>query len=219
MGQAKRRGTYEERVVSARGPATWFHGTAAEPFSAWQFPPPPPPFMSPHSAVFLSPDREFAADAGNRVCSASLQPDARVVNVLSDREASESLRTQLARSRLGSRHAYVRDRAAWRERWETGEIMRYATDDVSIQRRVAQRWPDVERYRAGARDEQASAAWLMVQNLTRDWIEEIVIAARGQGVDALIGWEVDSDHPAGTRAVQVLFALTPRALTAPYWGE
>lgn len=67
----------------------------------------------------------------------------------------------------------------------------------------------------GHHSPEALALWLRGQNMTREWIEEIVGAGRKLGYDAIIGVEPDTYRPGGRALSEVLCALNSGAITPP----
>jgi len=197
----------------------WYHGSSLS-FSQWQFPPPPNPFrleLRPHTAVFLTTDLPLAKAAGRNLCSARLRAEARVLDLRVVGQESDELRRHLLETELGRHCVRTHDAAVWWSGWNTGEAMRFAPDDSEFSQRYMRLVPAAERAMAGSRDADDRRAWLVLQNLTREWIELVAVTARVQGFDALLGNEIDSKRPDGSKACGLLCALTERALTAPHW--
>ncbi len=132
-------------------------------------------------------------------------------------EASEVLRQRLHAADLGRHCVRTHNAAVWWAGWNTGDAMRFAPDQSAFSARFMRLVPNAQRAMSGSRQPQHLAAWLELQNLTRDWIELVTVAGRDMGFDALIGNEIDSQRKGGAVACEVLFALTDRAIDAPRW--
>lgn len=197
----------------------WYHGTHQR-FADWRFPPPRSPVkpeLRPHTAVFLTTDMPLAKGAGRNVCVSRLRPDAKVLDLRLPGEASEAMRQRLFATGLGRHCVRTHDAAVWWAGWNTGEAMRFAPDQSAFSARFVRLVPDAQRAMSGSRQPQHRAAWLELQNLTREWIELVAVAGRDMGFDALIGNEIDSQRKGGAVACEVLFALTDKAIEAPHW--
>lgn len=197
----------------------WYHGTHAR-FNDWRFPPPPSPLkpeLFVHTAIFLTTDVELARNAGETICIARLCPDARVIDLRRASAESDEIRLRLQRTKLGSHCLRVNDPMLWWHGWNTGEAMRFAPDQSQFSAEYMSKMPGAQRARAGSRTEEDLSSWLILQNLTRMWIETIARTARDLGFDALVGNEIDSSRKSGPKACEVLFALTDGAVTSPEW--
>ncbi len=199
----------------------WLHGTDTR-FEEWQIPPPQSvskPELHLHTAAFLTKDRELArhSSGGRYLCVADLKPTARLINVLEPGADSEAMRRVVANGALGQYHDYAKLPEWWTEAWQQGEMMRFGTTDPELLADINTTQKLAMRAKAGDVTTQTMQALLKAQNLTRRWIEELVLAARGLGFDALIGREVDTYRTGGAVACDVVFALTNDALERPRW--
>ncbi|WP_128003101.1 MULTISPECIES: hypothetical protein [Piscinibacter] len=197
----------------------WYHGTDAR-FTDWQFPPPPLPEkkgLRPHSAVFLTSDLTLASAAGQHLCTAQLQPSARILDLRRLSAESDTMRQAVGRAELGNHCLWTHSVVDWCVGWNSGETMRFAPDRSAFSARLASLMPPAELAKAGSRAPKHQAAWLELQNLTRDWIELIAVTGRDLGYDALLANEVDRHRPGPPIACPLLIALNAKALTSPNW--
>lgn len=197
----------------------WYHGTNTR-FADWRFPPPLPPEkkgLHPHTAAFLTSDLTLASGAGQHLCSATLQPSARVLDLREMSSESDALRQAVGLADLGSHCLWTRSVVDWCVGWNSGETMRFAPDRSAFSARLSNLMPLAKRAMAGSRAPAHQAAWLELQNLTRDWIELIVVTGRDLGYDALLANEVDQHRPGPPIACPLLIALNAKALTPPNW--
>ncbi|CAE6821139.1 hypothetical protein R70006_06202 [Paraburkholderia domus] len=231
MGEAKKRGNRGERAAAAlmgKEQAReaclstafvneiWYHGTEVK-FADFQFPPPPKDKGSvPHTAVFLTSDREFAEGAGPCIGEATLLSSARVLDLTQPSLLSEEIRTDVCRNHLAKHSLFVNHPERWTAGWKTGDTLRFAMlegngeAEIILQRNVA------HLMMKGASKEVATMA--IQHNLTRGLIEEICLAARRTGLDAIFGHEVDRHSGSGTAIARPWLAvLNPGALAPIVW--
>lgn len=198
----------------------WRHGSHAR-FDEWVIPPPPSPRkpeLVQHTAVFLTTDHQLTlGDGAINFCEANLAPEARVIDLIHPNADAEEMRLLVRSGVLGRHHDYAASPEYWRQAWREGEMMRFGTTDTAIRAKLETTQALAMRAKAGDLTPETIKAWLDAQNLIRRWIEELVVAARRLGFDALIRREIDSQRAGGSVACDVLFALTQGALTPPRW--
>ncbi len=198
-----------------RGP--WLHGTNNS-FEHWLVPPPKKfcdRLTTPHSAVFLTKHKDFAAGAGAQICSAFLTPQAKVVVPEVESPASEQLRRALLSKPVLNRCDWLRSDAVWRKSWNTGEVMRFAADPIVLlclvnrgAKLLSEAFPKLP---------QGEILQVAKHNVTRGWIEEILIVAHALGFDALQGHEIDSRPGAVKISRPWLAVLNSHSLSEPVW--
>lgn len=182
----------------------------------WAFPPPRvhKPELTPHTAVFLTTDRALALRAGTRIYSAKISPGANVIDLRQPSAESEQFRLAVVQEKYGRDHFYA-TKDHWTSAWQQGQMMRFASDKPD---RLKETDRIMEAKRAidwGDRSLQNFELLLLGQNLTREWIEEIVSVGRDLGYDAIIGREPDSYRSGGAVVCEVLIALNSQAITTP----
>lgn len=165
----------------------------------------------PHTAVFFSTDRAFAAAAGTRLYATHLAPDAKALDVTVSSSSSEALRQAVARNKLAALSAYIGDRHGWVAGWKTGEVLRFAMHEPMAALYLA-RMVEVAMRSHGLSKE--AAVVVIKHNTTRGLIELICSEAKKLGFDALIGNEADGPLSA-RRAVPWLAVFDARAITPP----
>lgn len=196
----------------------WFHGTESNiSITDWIFPPPAThkPELFPHSMIFLASDLELAKKTGPKIYSASLTPNARVFDVRKGGNESEALRLEVIKGPYGRDHDYALHSAYWKTAWDRGIMMRFGSTKPEREKVNKAIVAAMENVRAGKMSLQDQALILKGQNMTRAWIEEIGVAARTLGYDALIGNEIISEPRRSSVVCEVLFALTEKAITPP----
>ncbi|EPY4579841.1 hypothetical protein ACXDH4_000267 [Klebsiella variicola] len=79
----------------------WFHGTN-EKFEAWSFPHPRKKgneiLQVPHTAVFLTSEKDFAQGAGKHLCSVKFIKPPKMIDTVNNYESSERLRLQVMKT-------------------------------------------------------------------------------------------------------------------------
>lgn len=196
----------------------WLHGTAIH-FDEWKLPLGKQSHkggINAHSAIFFTSSNEFALGASNGsggLCSSVLDKSAKILdmNKCSDSE-SEKYRIQCTQKKLNSRNPQVIHKQYWTQGWKSGSIMKYAASSQaeyeSIQAKLAIHLRHTPQGLKALND---------MQQLTRDVIEELVIAARELNYDAVIGNEIDTLHPTGPKTYPIMFVLNHKLLSPPNW--
>lgn len=208
--------------MSYKIPDSWFHGThpSTAGFNAWQMPPPLAPNKNHpdlylHKHCYLTDDIVTARAVCDKaeICYASIQPEAKVLNTL-DPMQSESLRLKLRQDGIGKIHDATQSHDIWMQSCKSGVVMKFGSSHphARIARDAKKHWALFKETTQPAI--YAPKSMLFLQNLTRQWIEEISDGAEALGYDALIIRELNSQL--GVSPL-ILVALNPQALTPPTW--
>lgn len=195
----------------------WYHGTHVPRFEDWIFPPPLPghkPGFFQHSFIFCSTDRHAAKGGGPNICTVEIRPEAKVLDVRRPSGDVERYWQVVTADQLGRKHVSARNAATFASAWQSGQIMRFQTDDQAMIASIVRTQQLATQFNQGFNTAATRDAFIEAQNLTRRWIEVLGCCARTLGYDVLIGREIDSQRQ---RAPDTLFALTERALMPPRW--
>jgi hypothetical protein len=225
MSQAKRKGTYEQRVMQAMAKnsvdkldlyaQTWLHGTNTV-FERFEFPPPQKKgdeLSVPHTGVFLTLHRDYAESAGQGLCSAKLRSSARVLDLTYPSKESETLRREVCKNHNARHSIYINNSVQWIEGWRTGDVLR-----VAIKGTAALPWLGAHVAQLVSAGMSEEVAWINTQhNLTRGLIELICESARQLGFDAIYGHEVDRHSGSVKIARPWLAVLNDGALFPIEW--
>ncbi|PJX33360.1 hypothetical protein CWM53_04980 [Klebsiella sp. A-Nf5] len=195
----------------------WFHGTN-EKFEAWSFPPPRKKgneiLQVPHTAVFLTSEKDFAQGAGKHLCSVKFIKPPKIIDTVNNYESSERLRLLVMKNPAIARSLNI-NKTFWHEGWKTGEVMRFTYQDKFLA-------SELDRcMRSQAKQMKTSLEdflRIFKHNLTRGLIEEMVKATRTLGFDGFVGYEIDKHSADGQRKSREIIALlNPGFITRPEW--
>jgi len=198
----------------------WLHGTEVY-FDKWKLPLGKQPHksgMESHSAIFFTTSREYALGAANGsegLCSAELLSSSNILDMNNcTNTESEKYRLQVAQKYIGRRNPQVIYPQYWKKGWQSGSIMKYA---ASTPQEAAEMQKKANLAIHAKHTPQGAAAYNELQLLTRNVIEELVVSARELGYEAVIGNEIDTLHPLGSKTYKIMFALTTKAVSDPEW--
>lgn len=169
-----------------------------------------------HKGLFLTTNREFAvgsaggADASHNVYQATLKPGARVLDlsapgVTCTLQESEHLRQLVVSRRPGKGNIQAEYQPFWENGWRTGAIMKYATREEDLQMKQMTHLALKQRETAAGQ-----RAWNLLQQITRECIEDIVDASIAAGYQAVAGNELQDGV-----TYPILIVLDPNILTSP----
>nr|WP_314565941.1 hypothetical protein [uncultured Pseudomonas sp.] len=165
-----------------------------------------------HEALFFTTDRSFANASGGgghvNVYRANVQPGARILDLSDPGKTcsipdSEAFRKLVVGVRPGLCNIQCVYKEYWEQGWRTGQIMKYAPrpDD----------WEMVDVAKRAVQTEKVDIfAKVIIQEVTRDCIEDIVKAAKEAKYQAIIGNEFQSGV-----TYPILIVLDPSILTTP----
>lgn len=206
--------------------AAWYHGTKNQKFMEWSVPPPRRnPIEVAHSGLFFTQDLDYAEGTGGNVCKVQIKEATKVIAPAQGGSASEVLRTAIIQRKRHYAHCHwLSDGATWTDAWNTGEVMRFAFDthDPVATTEVAKTiLTDVQRIKTLVKKplEEKSFHEQAQLNLTRDWIEVMVLEAKKLGYQALIGAEIDqwTNRHAAPVSRSWLAVMDKSAISAPTW--
>lgn len=204
----------------------WYHGTKNEQFREWSVPPPRRnPIEVAHSGLFFTQDLDYAKGTGGNVCKVQIQEATKIIAPAQGGSASVGLRMAIIqRSRHYAHCHWLRDDVTWTNAWKTGDVMRFAfkTDDPAANAEVAKTMlADVQRMKALViKPLKEEIFYEQAQlNLTRDWIEVLVLEAKKLGYKALLGAEIDQwTNPRAAPVTRSWLAVLDKsAISAPTW--
>lgn len=169
-----------------------------------------------HKGLFFTKNREFAVgsaggpDASPNVYQATLKPEAHVLDisdpgVTCTPQESEQLRQLVVSRRPGKGNIQAEYQEYWENGWRTGEIMKYAVRPGDLQMAQMAHLALYQRETAAG-----LRAWNLMQQTTRDCIEDIVDASIAAGYQAVAG----NERQYGV-TYPILIVLDPNILTSP----
>ena len=173
-----------------------------------------------HKGLFFTTSRVFAlgsalgsaggAKASQNVYQANLKPGARVLDISApgvtcSPEESENLRRLVVSRRPGKGNIQAEYPEYWIAGWRTGDIMKYAPRPGDQQMELMAYLALEQRNTAAGQH-----AWNVLQQITRDCIEDIVDAAIAAGYQAVAG----NERQDGV-TYPILIVLDPSILTSP----
>jgi len=202
------------------GQQTWLHGTEVH-FNQWKLPLPKKlkhkNGMAPHSALFFTLSRKYAIDSSEGtggLVTSTLIPSANVIdlNTCTDSESDAFRRQVLTKETACDNQQYL-TLENWREACKTGSVMKYAPPAEKEPFLRALHYQSQNEFHTNA----GRIAWNQLQLLTRNNIEDIVLAAIDLGYDAVITNEIDTLDPLGPQTYPIMFATKANVLTKPVW--
>jgi uncharacterized protein len=198
----------------------WLHG-ATQYFENWKQPPIPsrlPEYLRPHSFISLSLDIKYAyLHKGQKggICSASLLPRAKVLDLRLETKESLLLREKVLLTELGAKNRRLQTAKGWIKACKSGSIMRYALKSKDDYRELYKKYRIANSSQANSRSR--FEANMYVHDFNRGWIELVIGKARTMGYDAVICNELEPE--VNNETSTQLFVFDTDYLTNPVWVE
>lgn len=198
----------------------WLHGTEVF-FCDWKLPIGRPPHkrgLDALSGIFFTSDEPYAIGASEGtggLCSVKLLPGFKVLDMNKcSAVESEMYRKQVEKKKIAKNNVQVVYPQYWNEGWKSGLIMKYAPLCEKEQQMLYKK--NILAVTKKSTQEGISA-FNELQLLTRNYIDELVVAAKELGYDAVVGNEIDTLDPRGPQTYKILFVLNPACITPPSW--
>ncbi len=191
----------------------WYHGTSSR-FQSWQIPPPrKDPFLVPHSAIFLTTEKDFASGAGTEISVSSIVLNANILDCTLKSDDLEKLRLKASQHPTNNLFENFR-KEHWYDGWITGDVLRPTANAAGIN--YLKSLIPQQADRAGVSIEDA---WTMIQyNATRGLIEHICQCAASLGFDGIFGNEVDRHSTSTQKLARPWLAIfNSSAISTPRW--
>lgn len=193
----------------------WYHGTNVY-FENWSTSNTTTVFkreLIPHSFISLSVDEELLKGAGVGRCKATINEDARVVNLLEDSTFSKALWENIRRHPFGSIHVGTKSLAAWETFCSTGQILRpYISESKEYEE-----WEKKLKHMPENNQLDKIFKVMVQQNFVRHWIEFFMREVRKMGVDGIICNEHTQHGNHGPRTSENLYFFNLNKISPPVW--